>query len=889
MLGRERPSLNRDRGERQLTPGTRLGVYEITAQIGAGGMGEVYRATDTKLKRQVAIKILPRSFAADYDRLARFQREAEILASLNHPNIAAIHGLEESGGMTALVMELVEGDDLSQRIANGAIPLEEALPIAKQIAEALEAAHEQGIIHRDLKPANIKLRPDGVVKVLDFGLAKLAEVPATSGAVALSQSPTITTPAMTQAGVILGTAAYMSPEQARGKTVDKRADIWAFGVVLYEILTCTRPFPGEDVSHTLAAITMQAPDLSSVPAQVRPLLKRCLEKDPKKRLRDIGEARINIEHLRSGERDEVGPSRRQPPAIWIAGGVFAAAFIAAAATYGVLRLGRAPEDSKAIQFAVPASPTTAWLALSPNGQQLVYGDAAERGPLHVRSIDTLEARTLAGTEGGRSPFWSPDGRALGFFADGKLKRIDLRGGAPLELADAGQGGTWSDDDVILFSNNRGALYRVSASGGTPTPVLTPERSTTHYRWPQFLPHSRRFLFFQFSYDPTVESAIYAGSLDSSATAKVISTEYQAAYVDPGYLLFVRNGDLLAQHVRADSLAPTGEPTVVAVQVQVAPSPNARNASFAASPTGGLAYRVGSQPNQARLVWLDRHGNQLATPGRPEAYISAELSPDGTRAALEISESGGRGDIWTLDISRGTKQALTRTPDVWEYNPHWSPDGRYVSYGKTELGGNAATGSIQRRRADGSGAEEAVAEVSPGLKLVSQWSPDGQSIFFWQVPARGLFRLTLADGHVSPIPDTRPGESEPRVSPDGRFLAFVSNESGRTEVWVRPLTGGPKTVASTDGGAWPYWRRDGHELYYVAPDNTMQAVPVTPASPIKVGAPEVLFRLPPSAAGRSPYSPYSTNDGERFLVPRRETDTSPAITWVVNWRALLKKP
>ena len=489
-----------------LSAGMTLGPYEIVAPLGAGGMGEVYRATDTKLKRQVAIKVLPAALTADHDRLVRFQREAEVLASLNHPHIAAIYGLEDADGVRALVMELVDGPTLADRIAQGAIPLDEALPIAKQIAEALEAAHEQGIVHRDLKPANIKVRPDGTVKVLDFGLAKAMEPTSASSANAMN-SPTISMHA-TQAGIILGTAAYMSPEQTRGGTVDRRADIWAFGVVLYEMLTGRRLFDGATVSDTLAHVLMKDPDWTALPANtpapIRRLLRRCLEKDRKRRLADIADARMEIEDARS----EPEPAFRPAPAparhrahrvLWIFAPLTLVAFLSALVPT-VLYFRRAtPEPVVTRLDVVTPSTTDAFsFALSPDGRQLAFVANGEKGSqLWLRPLDQVAAQPLAGTDGASFPFWAPDNRAIGFFADSKLKRLDLAGGAPQVLADAivPRGGTWNRDGIIVFAPlNTGGLMRVGATGGTPVPVTRPAAGQGSHRWPQFLPDGRRVLF-----------------------------------------------------------------------------------------------------------------------------------------------------------------------------------------------------------------------------------------------------------------------------------------------------------------------------------------------------------------------------------------------------------
>ena len=516
-----------------LTPGTHLGPYEVVLLLGAGGMGEVYRARDTALNRDVALKVLPDALASDADRLARFTREAQTLAALNHPNIAHIHGLESSGGVRALVMELVEGEDLSQRIARGPIAAGEALPIARQIAEALEAAHEQGIIHRDLKPANIKVRPDGVVKVLDFGLAKAIE-PVGPAAAHVALSPTITSPAMTQAGMILGTAAYMSPEQARGKAVDKRADIWAFGVVLFEMLTGRRAFRGDDVSETLAAVIMQEPDWRALPEAAPPslrgLLARCLKKDPKARLRDIGDARLQIEELLTGVPADAG-ARSVPAAVprwrrlvpWAAAGVVALGSMLIGAAVARRSAGDVMSTAVPVTFAIAPPENTSFggpagggtgtatqVAVSPDGRSIAFVAGAQSAyQIYLRPVASLAARPIPGTDGGMFPFWSPDGRFIGFFAGGKLKRAPIDGGLPVVLCDApfGRGGSWSRDNVILFApgfavgeiadaSGRENLWRVSSAGGAPAVVtrIDPANADARHRWPHFLPDGRHFLY-----------------------------------------------------------------------------------------------------------------------------------------------------------------------------------------------------------------------------------------------------------------------------------------------------------------------------------------------------------------------------------------------------------
>ena len=618
--------------------GQALGPYVISAQIGEGGMGEVYRARDTKLDRDVAIKVLPEAFAADADRVARFQREARTLASLDHPNIAIIHGLEQAGDVHALVMELVPGDDLSQRIVRGAIPIDEALPIAKQIAEALEAAHERGIIHRDLKPANIKVRADGTVKVLDFGLAKVME-PFGAGS-DVSQPPTLTIPAMTQAGMILGTAAYMSPEQARGRAVDKRTDIWAFGCVLYEMLTGHAVFTGDTLSDTIAAILDREPHWKALPehtpSSVRRLLRRCLEKDPKRRLPDIADARLEIDEAETTPSDarDAGPTvsssiarvRTRERVGWI---IAAACLTGLVATLAFNRAGsgdRTPADipSYSTSIVLPAG-VSLWsgnppgrFVLSPDGRRLamVASDSTGRSMLWVRPLDSRVAQALGGTEGATYPFWSADSRFIAFLAQNKLKKIGVAGGEVVTLCDAsfGSSGAWNRDDVILFTpNGNSPLYRVSASGGTPTQVTTLETASgdVQHSFPFFLPDGRHFLYFVVGSQAsrTVPRGVYVGALDSKAPGKLIEPGGSNAKYANGYLIFLRNGALLAQPFDVGRLELGGTPVSLVDHVQTTGASASDVAgAFTVSETGVLAYQTGSLV-RSQLTWFDRAGTQ----------------------------------------------------------------------------------------------------------------------------------------------------------------------------------------------------------------------------------------------------------------------------------------
>jgi Tol biopolymer transport system component len=906
-----------------LTPGTRLGVYEVIAQIGEGGMGQVFRATDTKLKRQVAIKILPPSVAADAERLARFQREAEVLASLNHPHIAAIYGLEESGGMTALVMELVEGEDLSQRITRGAIPIDEALPIAKQIAEALEAAHEQGIIHRDLKPANIKVRVDGTVKVLDFGLAKAMEPPAGSSP-SLSMSPTLSMHA-TQAGIILGTAAYMSPEQARGATVDKRADLWAFGVVLWEMLTGTRLFEGATVSDTLAAVLRAEPDWTALPAAtpapVRRLLRRCLDKDRKRRLDSAAAARLEIDEALTapatadGAVAVVGRHTGVVTSHQVAWSAAAVLLVACASLTAVLVLRGTPPSPATISFDVnpPGSGRGLQIALSPDGTHLASLVAEDKeSALWIRTLDQVHGRILQGTEGLSFPFWSPDSRFIGFFAGGKLKKMDLSGAPPQTLADVagrgGRGGTWNRDDVIVFGPSAGPLFRVPASGGTPTPVtaLDASRQEIAHEHPFFLPDGRHFLFLAVSRKPE-DSAIYVGALDSTARKRLVSSDVKAMFAPPGYLLFARRGTesvvaegtLMAQRFDPARLELEGDPFPVADKVGINEANSA--AGFAVSENGILAHRSGGALSTAaltRLTWFDRNGRSLSMVGEPGRYRNPRLSPDGTRVVVETRDGSPNGDISLLD-SRGVATRFTFDPGV-DVSAVWSPDGNRIAW----TNGSRDGALLYQKASSNIGKEEKLA-LEAGPWVIDDWLPAGDALLFHDGTAGGtspgLRLLPLAGGGgARTIGDAHALVTHARVSGDGHWVAFADSNSGKSEIYVQnfPTPTGRWRV-STGGGIQPVWRRDGKELFYLAPDGKLMAAPLKLAQTAEPGTPVPLFDTHVERGGTQIggfWHQYDvTPDGTRFLVntllePAAGAVPAPVepITVVVNWVAGLKK-
>ncbi|MEQ1760971.1 MAG: protein kinase [Vicinamibacterales bacterium] len=916
-----------------LTPGTRLGPYEVLTQIGVGGMGEVYRATDTNLKRQVAIKVLPASVAGDADRLARFQREAEVLAALNHPNIAAIHGLEDAGGVKALVMELVEGEDLSQVIARRAgpsgpagRPLDEALPIAKQIAEALEAAHEQGIIHRDLKPANIKVRPDGTVKVLDFGLAKAMDAvgsgQSAGGSAPVSQAPTITTPAMmTGVGMILGTAAYMSPEQARGKAVDKRADIWAFGAVLFEMLTGHRAFTGDDVTDTIVSVISKEPDWAALPPStsvaVRSLLQRCLDKDPKRRLRDVGEARMTLESAKADPVGATGPDGVHAPRPWplVAAIAVVAALLGGAVTWA-LRPSESGQNAPVahVEVVLPDGDTIGLsldgptLALSPDGTTLVYvGVHDNQQQLFVRPLNSLDAAAIPGTDGAALPFFSPDGQWIGFFAQGKLKKTAVAGGGVQVLADApqGRGGTWAPDDTIYFaptaSTLRG-LVRVSASGGAVTEVTTLDgvQGEVSHRWPQILPGGKALLFSVRAGTGDGEWRVEALILETGERRVLAQNADTGRYVPTGHLVYASYGSdvLMAVPMNLDRVeVATSAPVVLTAKVRL----GGEGAHFAVSDAGHVVYvRGGEQRRSRRLVWVDRQGRVETVSAPIREYRATALSPDGRLAAVEAG--GTTNEIWIYDFNRRTMSKLNTGGQ--SQAPVWSPDGTHVAYRATREGSR----NIFWKAVDNADPEERLTTTGGPTQIPGSFSPDGLLLAFsgsalttgadlWvlsMVSDKGLGdkgRPETAEERaarsvlVSPV-----DERSPQLSPDGRWLAYASNESGRMEIYVQLFPAmDRKWLVSTDGGIEPRWSRNGRELFYRSGDKFM-AVDVTAQPAFSAGSPRMLFQghgVPTNTNSTG----YDTSlDGQRFLMVEPVEAQAPVtqVEVVMNWFEELKR-
>ena len=887
-----------------LVAGTRLGAYEVVAAIGAGGMGEVYRARDTRLKREIALKILPLSFAADTDRLARFQREAEVLATLNHPNIAAIYGFEEgpaeagphnsvgagfSRPIQALVMELVEGDTLADRIARGAIPQDEALPLAKQIAEALEAAHEQGIIHRDLKPANIKVKPDGTVKVLDFGLAKLNEPgsgigdPGSGGARQIASfSPTITSPAlMTGVGVLLGTAAYMSPEQAKGKPADKRSDIWAFGCVLYEMLTGKRAFPGGDVSETLAGVIKSEPDWDALPnetpASIRRLLRRCLQKDSRRRLHDAGDARIELEEPLEVPPKVAALSRWRRA--WL--GATVLMLVAVAALAGRFTLSTASVTPVVFDVTAPAGARIdIGEPLSPDGRTLAFIAVSETGPpqIWVRPLDSATARALPGTEQAQRLFWSADSQWIGYFAQGKLAKVPVNGGPPFVIAnEAGRDGAWSPEDVILVGGQRGKpLLRVSAAGGQASPVTELRANEVSHDYPDFLPDGRHFLFMARA-TTSAEATVYVGSLDSKERHLLPGINSGARYSPTGHVLFVRDNALMAQTFDVRRFELSGSPFPVARDVPGPVTP------FSTSSNGALAYLSGATANNSELTWFDRSGKPLARVGSRGAYSLQALSPDGNYVAY-VAFTNAAADIWVLDIGKGVASRVTSDPADDAF-PVWSPDGRRIAFSSTRGG----AGNLYERTVGVVG-EDKVLLKSDAPANARDWSPDGRYLLY---NARGdIWALPMFGNEKSiRVTETPFAELDPVLSPDGRWMAYSTDETGDDQIYIQsfPQPGARQQVSGT-GGFQPRWSRDGKELFYIRPDFTMMSVSVRVSSSTpEIGAPVPLFRqqiafLGPVAAQRS----YSVSADGRFLMNVAPDDVPRPITVVLNWASTLKK-
>jgi serine/threonine-protein kinase len=899
-----------------LTPGTRLGSYEVIAAIGAGGMGEVYRARDTKLGRDVAIKVLPEAFASDGDRLARFRREAQVLASLSHPNIGHIYGVEDSGATHALVLELIEGPTLADCIARGPMAVPEALPIARQIADALEAAHEAGIVHRDLKPANIKVRDDGAVKVLDFGLAKALTQDSGPGTPDVMNSPTLTARA-TQLGTILGTAAYMSPEQAKGRPIDKRADIWAFGAVLYEMLTGRRAFAGEDVSDTLAAVLRQDLDFSALPSSTPPALRaliaRCLDRDPRKRLRDIGEARVALE---SADAAKSAPSMASTAASAAPDRRFglvhaiALLLLAGLAVMSWLWWRASAPPAALAKVAVTLPPDVSFrlvfhpvLAISRDGSKVaLVGNRKGVDQIYVRPMNEFEPRLLAGTDDASSPFFSPDGAWIGFFAEGKLKKVPAEGGPVITLADGAndnRGGVWCDDDTIVYTPGPAtSLAKVSAAGGTPVGASTIDEAKherTH-RWPALLPDSKTVLVTIGSVehpDDYDDATIEAIRLDTGARTTVLKGGRAARYVRSGHLLFLRGKVLYAVPFDDTTLALRGTPAPVIDGISG--DVTTGSAHYAVSDNGTVVFVPGDPSGGDRqLSWMDMQGKATPIDITPSHYADPHVSPDGRHIAVGVVSGASVRDIYVIDSARGTSSRLT-FGGVENRTPLWTHDGKqlvYIAFDRTK---NVST--LMIKNADGSGDARPVIEIE-GQAYVEDLTRDDKTVLFSanSSTARGrfqVFRATLEAGSKPALEVSAPaGDAQnSALSPDGKWLAYYSAESGHPEVYVQSfISKGSRAQVSAAGGEEPRWAPDGRTLYYLQADGMMK-VPVEPGPAFNPGKAQMLFSGAMAPASTDSGQTYALDPkSDRFLMLRTAAPSliPPDVHVIFNWFEELKR-
>jgi len=849
------------------SPGTRMGPYEILGLIGAGGMGKVYRARDSRLHRDVAIKVSAERFDA------RFKREAQASAALSHPHICTLLDI----GPNYLVLEFVEGRTLAERIENGPIPLNEALGIARQIGEALEAAHDKGIVHRDLKPANIKITADGHVKVLDFGLAKTGVIPGGSA----EDSPSLETN-LTETGMIMGTASYMPPEQARGAAIDKRVDIWAFGVVLYEMLTGQRPFQGNTVSDVLAAVLKEEPDFSLVPAETRKLLRRCLEKDPRQRLRDIGDVWQLLEEHR---RDPVAAaSSRRTFAV---AAISALAAVGVAATWWGRRMnGVAPHAE--VRFDVPPPPGTEFLsqnvenvplAMSPDGETLAFVavEAGSGSRVWIRPASVLEARPLAGSQGATSIIWSPDGKSIGFFGSGKLQRLDLPDGAPVTICDVGHGGyggSWGAGDEILFSPiNADAIYRVDARGGTAEKILEPDEARKEVRvsWPRILPEGRGFLYLSRD-DESKTALMWVQPGKPPRTIAPLESRFEI--MEPDLLVFVRDGALLVQRLDLVAGRLVGTPNPVAPSVGYFSTTGW--AGFAVSPGGNLFFL--SKGTSRRLLWLNRSGQPDGETGRHEDYYRVSLSPDGGR--LATSKRSGSFDLWLLDLARNVEARISSS-DAADISASWLPDGTAIVY--SSIRGRAQQ-VIRRNLVTG---KEEVLLPSDRFQESTDISRDGRQLAYIERGKDGRFHAwTLQlEGERRPTMLFKADSEQDfvRFSRDGKFVAYCSDESGQWEAYVAPLENPNAQVPLSQHGATLLrWRRDGREILFLTPAQEMMAVSVIRTSPkLELGLPEKLFTIPDGKR----WSDFDvTADGQRFLgIELVLSGGAQPASAILNWR------
>ncbi len=885
-----------------LSAGTRLGPYEIVAPAGAGGMGEVYKARDTRLDRTVAIKVLPSEFAFNADLRQRLEREARSISKLSHPHICTLYDIGHQDGTDFLVMEYLEGETLQQRLQRASLPTTQLLEHGVEIADALDKAHRLGIVHRDLKPGNIMLTKSGA-KLLDFGLAKFKAEPVPAG---LTRTEEATEQKLTAEGVLLGTLQYMAPEQLEGGETDARTDIFALGLLLYEMATGQPAFTGKSKASLIAAILSSEPEpiislQPTAPPALERVVKKCLAKNADDRWQSAADLASELRWLgeTGSQAGLAGPlvSRRnyRERVAWAS----AAVLLVLAAAFGLGYFRRAPGQERAMHFSIALPSSVRDLALSPDGRLLAFIAPRPNGGgnvLWVHEIGSAEMRVLENTEGGSYPFWSPDGRSIGFFADGKLKRIEAAGGPAHVLCDAsfGRGGAWNRDGVIVFAPNpAGGLARVSAAGGAVTPVTevpagSPHPATLSHRWPSFLPDGKHFAYSQVDFaDLRAEAnAIYVAALDSKEQRQLVSSNSNAIYVPPGYLVFSRTtGTLMAQRFDADRLQLTGEPSAVANDAEYLSTVG--RSLFSISQSGTLVYQTAAGATSSQLQWFDRNGKRIGTVGAPASYANPRVSPDGKKVAMDIDDPQSFGtDIWIVNLGNGVASRLTFEPGLDE-TPIWSPDGNRILWLSQQGGGNG----LYLKRAAGSGNEKAFFESLPDLVLPNDWSSDGRFMLYTTSRPDWILQMRTVpmtgERKRLPFVHSQSSEKEGQFSPDGHWVAYSSNESGRWQVYVAPFPGpGGKYQVSTNGGQQPRWRRDGKELFFLSPDKKLMAVPVKAGTAFEFGQPTVLFqtraREPLSAEEVFTYD--VSTDGQRFLINvNLEQTPPPPVNIVLNWR------
>jgi len=907
-----------------LTSGTRLGPYEIQSPLGAGGMGEVYRARDTRLDRTVAIKVLNSRLVDSTELRSRFEREAKIISQLQHPHICVLHDVGNEGPIDYLVMEFLQGESLAERLRKGPLPAEQVLTIAIEIADALEKAHRAGVVHRDLKPGNVMLTKSGA-KLLDFGLAKPLGATVASGpgsgsspsvfAAALTQTIPSHSPAtpLSTTGTVIGTVQYMSPEQIQGIDADARSDIFSFGVMLFEMVTGKRTFEGKTQASIVGQIlAVDPPSVSTLRPQTPPGLDRvirlCLDKDPDERIQSAHDLKLQLQAIA-----ETPPTTTQTPVVaadrrtwlpWVAAGVLAVAAIAFALAY--FQSPRAPQVSVHSYILAPEKATFLLTGnsagppvLSPDGLRIAFAakNADGKQMLWIRPLNSAVAQPMSGTEGATYPFWSADSRYVAFFAAAKLNKLDASGGPPQALCDApsGRGGTWNSTGTIVFAPDTNVgLARVDAAGGTRVPLTTPDAKETGYRWPDFLPDGNHFLYFAHG-STTTDSGIYLAALDSKDKERklLLRNDSNAIYAAPGYLLFVRDNTLMAQRFNPRSLALEGETKPVADHVAV--NTDTWRSILTASANGELLYQHGAAGGGSQLVWYDAAGKQ-GEPVLPETadYYQPALSPDASKLAF-VLENNGVGDIWVLDLARRTRTRITFGPQYSDW-PIWWPDGKSIVFG---YGATAAGGTLYRQNADGTGSKEKLLEIPGITEIPFSVSPDGQYIAYmrsdpksntsydiWALP---MFPDKSGDQKSFPVVATNFADVAPSFSPDGKWLAYANNETGRFEVYIQPFpSGGGRWQVSTAGGSRPNWRKDGKELFFFSTDQQMMAVDVSQkGASLQLGAPHALFK---ATTVSGPSGPYTVSaDGKKFVMNTvlPQSITEP-LTLIINWQADLKQ-